>query len=135
MYQGYVRGLQRLFEYQRREEGAPDVVRHYGGGADGRHRKRCSQLPASAYGTFVLRRWHQKHGLQQRRSCSPLRTGGSGKTSTIRALTSCFGRDACFPSMTEALFSNQAHDDALPGMLPCALMVIEDVSDLFTKEG
>lgn len=78
--------------------------------------------------------WYRRHGLPYRRSYLFHGTPGSGKTSTIRALASTFGLQACFLSVTNAKFNNQVLADALNTLPPRALLVIEDVDALFSAD-
>lgn len=78
--------------------------------------------------------WYRRHGLPYRRSYLFHGTPGSGKTSTIRAIASTFGLQACFLSVTNAKFNNQVLADALNTLPPRALLVIEDVDALFSAD-
>ncbi|KAK1869557.1 hypothetical protein I4F81_012031 [Pyropia yezoensis] len=78
--------------------------------------------------------WYRRHGLPYRRSYLFHGTPGSGKTSTIRAIASTFGLQACFLSVTNAKFNNQVLADAVNSLPSRALLVIEDVDALFSAD-
>lgn len=78
--------------------------------------------------------WYRRHGLPYRRSYLLHGTPGSGKTSTIRAIASTFGLQACFLSVTNAKFNNQVLADAVNSLPSRALLVIEDVDALFSAD-
>lgn len=77
--------------------------------------------------------WYMLHGIPQRLSYLFFGPPGTGKTSTIRAISSEFGHSCCFLSMASDKFSNQALGDAIAEMPSDALIVLEDVDALFTK--
>lgn len=81
----------------------------------------------------ATKQWYRDHGLPQRRSYLFYGIPGSGKTSTIRVIASTFGLRCCFLSMTGPDFSNQTLGDALSGIPPKALLVLEDVDALFNE--
>jgi hypothetical protein len=79
------------------------------------------------------KRWYIDHGLPHRRSYLFYGVPGAGKTSTIRALATEFKLNCCFLTITKDV-STQILGDALNQIPENALLVLEDVDSLFSRD-
>lgn len=85
----------------------------------------------SAKGT---RSWYEHHGLPYRRTYLFYGPPGVGKTSTIRGLAGILNYAVCFLSLANSFIGNTALEKVLFEMPKPAILVIEDVDALFTKD-
>lgn len=79
------------------------------------------------------KKWYRRHGIPFLRQYLFHGPPGTGKTSTIRALSSMLGKSCCFLGIANNEFSNQILGDALSGLPDRPLLVLEDVDALFSK--
>mmetsp|Transcript_23542 Transcript_23542/g.63802 ORF Transcript_23542/g.63802 Transcript_23542/m.63802 type:complete len:456 (-) Transcript_23542:561-1928(-) len=82
----------------------------------------------------ATKRWYRQHGIPYRRAYLFHGVPGAGKTSLLQSLAGCYKRNLCFLQPSHPDITDDALKAAVQNVPGKALIVIEDIDALFTKE-